>query len=140
MQPLGIKYISPYHCCLWSRMCSLFYESLNQIHIELQVWQCFHRLVKPGHMCHNVRVEWVLVDVLGLSEDAVNSLVYWMGTIELHQHFVIVIVHNVRVHNGGINDMEHYPMPSFVVMHLQSIISTKLIVHINSMHVLLVMY
>jgi len=140
MQPLGIKYISPYHCCLWSIMCSLFYESFNQIHIELQVWHCFHRLVKSDHMCHNVGVDVVLVDFSEPSEEVANSLIQCMGTIELHQHFVIVIVHNVRVHNGGINDMEHYPMSSFVVMHLQSIISTKLILHINSMHVLLVMY
>jgi hypothetical protein len=63
-----------------------------------------------------------------------------MRISELHPHFVIVLVHDVGVHNGGINDMEHYSMPSFVVMHLQSIISTKLILHINSTHVLLVMY
>jgi hypothetical protein len=63
-----------------------------------------------------------------------------MRTSELHTHFVIVLVHYVGVHNGGINDMEHYLMPSFVVMHLQNIRSTKLIIHINSTHVLLVMY
>ncbi len=50
------------------------------------------------------------------------------------------LVHNVWVHNGGINDMEHYPMPPFVIMHSQSIVSRKLILHINSTHVLLVMY
>ncbi len=27
-----------------------------------------------------------------------------MRTNELHTHFVIVLVHHVRVHNGGIND------------------------------------
>jgi len=59
---------------------------------------------------------------------------------ELHPHFVIVLVNDVGVHNGGINDMEHYSMPPFVIMHLQSIIYMKLILHINSMHVFLVTY
>jgi hypothetical protein len=63
-----------------------------------------------------------------------------MKTSELQPHFVIMFVHDVEVHNGGINDMEHYSMPPFVIMHLQNIISTELILHINSMHVLLVMY
>jgi hypothetical protein len=48
------------------------------------------------------------------------------------------LVHNVQVHNGGIIDMEHYPIPPFVTSPLQSIISIDLILHINSMHVLLV--
>jgi hypothetical protein len=102
MQPLGIYYGSPYHCCcLCSKTCSLFNENPNQNYIEFQVWPCFHQLAKLGHMC---------------------------------------LVHNVWVHNGGINDMEHYPMPPFVIMHSQSIVSRKLILHINSAHVLLVMY
>jgi len=63
-----------------------------------------------------------------------------MRTSELHSHFVIVLVDDVGVHNGGINDMEHYSMQPFVIMHLQSIIYTELILHINSMHVLLEMY
>jgi hypothetical protein len=63
-----------------------------------------------------------------------------MRTSELHPHFVIMLIHDVRVHNGDINDMEHYLMPPFAIMHLQSIISTELILHINSTHVLLVMY
>jgi hypothetical protein len=63
-----------------------------------------------------------------------------MKISELHTHFVIVLVHDIGVHNGGINGMEHYSMPPFVIMHLQSIIYTKVILHINSTHVLLVMY
>ncbi len=63
-----------------------------------------------------------------------------MRTSELHSHFVIVLVHDVRVHNGGINDMEYYLMPPFVIMHLQSIIYAELILHINATHVLMVMY
>jgi hypothetical protein len=59
---------------------------------------------------------------------------------ELHPNFVIVLVHYVGIHNGRINDMEHYLMPPFLIMCLQSIISTELILHIKSMHVLLVMY
>jgi hypothetical protein len=63
-----------------------------------------------------------------------------MKTSELHPHFVIVLVDDVGVHNGGINDMEHYSMPPFVIMNLQSIIYTELILHINSTHVLFIMY
>jgi hypothetical protein len=63
-----------------------------------------------------------------------------MRTNELHPHFVIMLVHDVGVHNGDINDMKHYSMPPFVIMHLQNIISTKLILHINPTQMLLVMY
>ncbi len=31
-----------------------------------------------------------------------------MTTSELHAHFVVVLVHDVGVHNGDINDMEHH--------------------------------
>jgi hypothetical protein len=63
-----------------------------------------------------------------------------MKTSELHPHFVIVLVDDVRVHNGGVNDTKHYSMPPFVIMHLQSIIYRELILHINSIHVLFIMY
>ncbi len=29
----------------------------------------------------------------------------------MHPHFVIALVDDVGVHNGGINNMEHYSMP-----------------------------
>jgi len=80
-------------------------------------------------MCFNVELIWLRL----ICQDLVRSS-------ELHSHFVIVLVHDVGVHNGGINDMEHYSMPPFVIMHLQTIISMELILHINSTHVLLVMY
>jgi len=51
-----------------------------------------------------------------------------------------MLVHDEGVHNGGINDMEHYSMPPFMIMYLQSIISTELILHMNSTYVLLVTY
>jgi hypothetical protein len=53
-----------------------------------------------------------------------------------HMH----LVHDVQVHNGGINGMKPCSMSPFVFFFLQSIMSTKLILHINFVHVLLVMH
>ncbi len=56
-----------------------------------------------------------------------------------HMH----LVHDVQVHHihkVDINGMKPYSMSPFVLFFLQSIISTKLILHISFMHVLLVMH
>jgi hypothetical protein len=50
------------------------------------------------------------------------------------------IMHNVQVHNGGLNDMEYYLIPPFVISPLQSLIFTKLILNINFVHVFLVLH
>lgn len=48
------------------------------------------------------------------------------------------IVHIGRVHNGDINDVKHDLMPSFVIMHLQGAIATKLMLDINFAHAFII--
>jgi hypothetical protein len=44
------------------------------------------------------------------------------------------LIHNVKVHNGGTNDMKHNTMPPNITPSLQSIITTKLILVIGWLH------
>jgi hypothetical protein len=50
------------------------------------------------------------------------------------------LVHSVRIHNGGIYNMKHNPMLTFVILPFQGIIITKLILDINSTHVLIIVH
>jgi hypothetical protein len=50
------------------------------------------------------------------------------------------VVHSVRIRNGGIYNMKHNPMWTFVIPHFQGIIITKLILDINSTPMLITMH
>lgn len=63
-----------------------------------------------------------------------------IASMNLSRWVICTLVHNVGVHRGGTYDMEYDLMQPFVIAPLLGIIIVKLILDINSMHVLLVMH